>query len=259
MNANLSSIRFNSSQLELTDYSLIEVTGADREAFFQGQVTNDLMALEYKTAQVTTRLNRTGKLQSFFTIARLEDKLLILCEKSLQENILNDFSKFIIMDDVELRALDEKVYVHFNDFLDGNESYLFRLNFYGINAAIDTKPHANVAPTNETELEEVRFLNGYPKWMTDVSESLFINDSYLNDIAISYKKGCFLGQETVAKIENNRGAAYFPVLLELDSKNIVPKSDFFIEDKKAGKVNYQKDNFIQATLFRDFRIEGKEL
>ena len=117
MKANLSSIRFNSTQIELPDHAFIEVIGADREVFFQGQVTNDLMSLGFKDAQVTTRLNRSGKLQSFFTLARLEDKLMILCEKSLVENILNDFKKFIIMDEVELKLLDEKVFVHFNYFL----------------------------------------------------------------------------------------------------------------------------------------------
>jgi folate-binding protein YgfZ len=259
MNNILSSIRFNSTQIELSGWSFIEVTGSDREAFFQGQVTNDLDQLKLKEAHVTTRLNRTGKIQSFFILAKLEEKLLILCQTELVENILTDFNKFIIIDDVELKLLNEKVYVHFNYFLTGNEAYLFSLNLFGINAAISMKPFENVPKADEKELEEIRFLNGFPLWGKDVNESLFINDSYLNDIAISYKKGCFLGQETVAKIENNRGAAYYPVLLELDKKSELPKSDFFIEDKKAGKVSYQKDQYVQATLFRDFRIEGKKL
>jgi folate-binding protein YgfZ len=259
MNTNLSSIRFNSTQTELTDWSLIEVTGQDREAFFQGQVTNDLSLLENKKAQVTARLNRTGKLQSFFILAKLSERLLILCQKELVDAILNDFNKFIIMDEVELRPLDEKVFVHFNDFLSGDDTYLFRLNFYGIYAVIRTTKLSNVSQTDAAELEEIRFLNGFPKWKKDVDESFFINDSFLNDIAISYKKGCFLGQETVAKIENNRGAAYFPVLLKLKNQTILPQVDFFIEDKKAGKINYQKDGILQASLFRDFRIEGKAL
>lgn len=259
MKANLSSIRFNSTQIELPNHVFIEVIGADREVFFQGQVTNDLMSLDFKDAQVTTRLNRSGKLQSFFTLARLEDKLIILCEKSLVENILNDFNKFIIMDEVELKPLDEKVFVHFNYFLSENNSYLFRTNFYGISAAVSTQLIANIPIANESELEEVRFLNGYPIWLKDVNESMFVNDSYLNEIGISYKKGCFLGQETAAKIQNNRGAAYFPVLLQLESESIVLKSEFFVEDKKAGKINYQKDQYLQVTLFRDFRIEGKKL
>lgn len=259
MNTTLSSIRFNPTQIELTDYSLIEVTGSDREEFFQGQVTNDLSALALKEGQVTTRLNRTGKVQSFFSIARLADKLLILCQKELVDNILNDFNKFIIMDDVELKLLNEKIFVHFNYFLSGNEAYLFQLNFYGINAAVSTSPFPNIPETDAQELEEIRFLNGYPKWKEDVDESFFINDSFLNEIAISYKKGCFLGQETVAKIENNRGAAYFPVLMELATPSELPKKEFFIEDKKAGKISYQKETIVQASLFRDFRIEGKKL
>lgn len=259
MNNKLSSIRFNSTQIELTDWTLIEVTGADRESFFQGQVTNDLSLLQVREAQVTARLNRTGKLQSFFTIAKLEDRLLILCQYLLVENIVNDFTKFIIMDEVELKVLTEKVYIHFNYFLTANDSYLFTTNFFGIPAAVSTKPVEAVEATDRSELEEIRFLNGHPLWGQDVNESHFINDTFLNEVAISYKKGCFLGQETVAKIENNRGAAYFPVLLKLDVAQIIPKTEFSVEDKKAGKISYQKEEYLQATLFRDFRIEGKKL
>ena len=215
MKADLSSIRFNETQIELRGYSLIEVTGADRETFFQGQVTNDLHALEIGEGQLTARLNRTGKVQSFFTIARLADKLLLLCENELVESVLADFNKFIIMDDVELKALNEKVYLHFNYYLGENDPSLFRFNYAGLNASLATAPFTGVPFASESELEEIRFLNGYPKWKKDVDDSFFVNDSYLNEIAISYKKGCFLGQETVAKIENNRGAAYYLSLIHI--------------------------------------------
>ncbi len=260
MKTALQSIRFNETQIELRGYSLIEVTGSDRETFFQGQVTNDLLALSVGEGQLTARLNRTGKVQSFFTIARLADKLLLLCESDLVQSILDDFNKFIIMDEVELKALGEKVYLHFNYYLNENDSSLFHFNYAGLNAALLTSPAPGVPFASESELEEVRFLNGYPKWNKDVDASHFVNDSYLNEIAISYKKGCFLGQETVAKIENNRGAAYYPVILEMSSERALEAdSDFFVEDKKAGKIQYQKENIVVASLFRDFRVEGKEI
>ncbi len=259
MSTKLSSIRFQSSQVELVDHALIQVTGADREHFFQGQVTNDLELLKIGEGQATARLNRTGKVQSFFTIAKLEDKLLILCSKDQVENILSDFNKFIIMDDVELTALNEKVFIHLNYFLTNSHPHLFTFMFYGMNAALGTNEFSGVPYANQDELEEVRFLNGYPKWKQDVDESNFVNDSFLNEIGISYKKGCFLGQETVAKIENNRGAAYYPTLLVLSGNTLLPKKEFFIDDKKAGEINYQKDNLLQVSLFRDFRVEGKSV
>lgn len=260
MKNDLSSIRFNSTQIHLTDWSFIEVTGADRETFFQGQVTNDLEALAVKEAHVTARLNRTGKVQSFFTIAKLEDKLLILCPKELVDTILNDFNKFIVMDDVELKALESEVHVHFNYFLiNEEEEHLFHFNFYGIEAAVNDKAFTGIPKADEKELEVVRFLNGHPKWKKDVDDTQFINDSFLNDIAISYKKGCFLGQETVAKIENNRGAAYYPMLLTLESYEEVPLTELYIEAKKAGVINYQEGVYLQVDLFRDFRVEGRKI
>ncbi|MDD4974289.1 MAG: tetratricopeptide repeat protein [Bacteriovorax sp.] len=264
----ISSIRFNSSQMHLQDYSLIKVAGADRESFFQGQVTNDLSSLPINEGQLTARLNRLGKLQSFFFIAKLNECLFLLCPKILVESIKMDFEKFIIMDDVVLESVDSDLWIIFNHFLEDTQTKepFFDFNFYGINARLVLEQHPTLNQTDESELEEIRILNGWPKWGADVDETQFINDSYLNEIAISYKKGCFLGQETAAKIENNRGAAYYPVLLKLDPPVVLGqflKADFQINleegERKAGTFLYQVKDMFQALLFRDFRVVGREL
>jgi folate-binding protein YgfZ len=261
---NLQSVRYQCSQKNLNDWTVIKVTGADRETFFQGQVTNDLSLIKENEGQCTARLNRSGKVQSFFYIAKQSDHLLILCPSELAEYIKNDFEKFIIMDDVELEILQVKPWIIFNPFLvkEISEQTYFDFNFYGIMARFVFNKLENVQTTDEKELEKIRILNGWPKWDQDISDKHFINDSYLNEVAISYKKGCFLGQETVAKIENNRGAAYYPMLLQLESSDnlsIEPGHDFLIEDRKAGTLNYQVENYLQVSLFRDFRIVGKKI
>lgn len=268
----LSSIRFNPGQLFLQDWSLVKVEGTDRETFFQGQVTNDLSKLSLNEAQLTTRLNRTGKIQSFFFIAKLRDELFLLCPKELTVAIISDFEKFIIMDDVTLTEQSSELWLRFNSFLTNSQTPgpYFDFNFYGLNARLVLAKDPSLPLTDETELEKIRILNGWPKWNVDVNNSNFINDSYLNEIAISYKKGCFLGQETAAKIENNRGAAYYPMLLSLDSAiDLSPflKSDFFLNDnendkadeRKAGTLLYQIEGTLQVLLFRDFRVIGRRL
>lgn len=251
------------SQTKLADWDLIEATGSDREKFFQGQTTNDLLSLSHGEAQLTARLNRVGKLQSYFFLARMPDKLLILCPKKLSSSILEDFSKFIIMDDVELRLWENAdLYLLFNPCLSNDETkIMFRLEFYGMLAGLCLGPLVDVAPTDLEQLEKARILNGFPLWDKDVDSSMFINDSHLNATAISYKKGCFLGQETVAKIENNRGAAYYPVLLrpEASSPALGDHFDLFLDGKKVGAVNYQVEELLQANLLRDLRVEGKKL
>ncbi|NOT79186.1 MAG: tetratricopeptide repeat protein [Bacteriovoracaceae bacterium] len=259
MKSVLTSLRFSPYKKELIDWSLIQIKGKDRESFFQGQVTNDLSSLEIGSAHLTSRLNRGGKLQSFFYLARIQDCLYILCPKILEEIIILDFNKFIIMDDVELSVIKRLLYLFFNPLKINKDEFLFSLVFNGINAAISFYDIDHLPEVNEIELEEIRILNGYPIWGKDINESNFINDSFLNQIAISYKKGCFLGQETVAKIQNNRGAAYYPVLLKLESDQVVPLINFSIDNIKAGKINYQVNNYLQANLMRDFRVEGKTL
>lgn len=259
----LDSIRFQCTQLKLSDWSLIKVTGADRETFFQGQVTNDLSQLEMNQGHCTARLNRTGKLQSFFFLGKCEDALYLLSPKSLAQKIKSDFDKFIIMDEVELEITPHTLWLIFNPFLLSQKpSGLFELSFYGLSALLTTDSAEGVPLTNPDKLEEIRILNGWPQWEKDVSEQNFINDTFLNQVAISYKKGCFLGQETVAKIENNRGAAYYPMLLKLDTHTDLHAyigNEFECEDRKAGVLLYQIGEILQVSLFRDFRVLGKQL
>jgi folate-binding protein YgfZ len=267
----LTSIRYNPSQLLLKDWALIKVTGEDRVSFFQGQVTNDLSKLSMNQGQLTARLNRAGKLQSFFYIAVEKDYLYILCPQELATPIKNDFQKYIIMDDVVLEDQSNELWLRFNPtLLKSHETGpYFDFLFYGLNARLVFNKDATMATTNVEELEKIRILNGWPKWGDDVNDSNFINDSFLNEVAISYNKGCFLGQETVAKIENNRGAVYYPMLLEIENEEDLSaflKKDFFInehndqdDEKKAGNLRYQVGNILQVQLFRDFRVIGRKL
>jgi len=258
----IQSLRFKCTQKHLAQWSLIKVTGSDREHFFQGQVTNDLSLLKMNEGHCTARLNRTGKLQSYFFIAKKENHLLILCQDELTQGIKADFEKYIIMDDVELEVLPFKPWLVFNSFLQDVQKIEFNFLFFGLNASLLLEEQTGIEKSNEKELEEIRILNGWPLWGQDIGEKDFINDTFLNQIAISYKKGCFLGQETVAKIENNRGAAYYPMLLQTDTENDFQtflNQDFDCESRKGGTLRYQVGTYLQVTLFRDFRVLGKKL
>lgn len=226
-------------------------------------MTNDLSLLQNREGHCTARLNRTGKLQSYFMIGKFDESLLILCQEELSASIISDFEKFIIMDEVEMQLLPETPWLVFNSFLLKNDpENTIAMNFYGLNARLLFSPLENVPLTDEREFESIRVLNGWPCWKKDISESDFINDTFLNEIAISYKKGCFLGQETVAKIENNRGAAYFPMLLKLECEMNLADSlgrDFECEGRKGGVLKYQIGRYLQVSLFRDFRVLKRKL
>ena len=108
------------------------------------------------------------------------------------------------------------------------------------------------------ELEKYFLLQGYPHPL-QLDKSEFITATGLIDIAFSFDKGCFLGQETVAKVQHNRGAAYKNVILESSA----PFEKGVINDKakKIAEVletfESKKNYYALASLKRDYRVDGK--
>jgi tRNA-modifying protein YgfZ len=52
----------------------------------------------------------------------------------------------------------------------------------------------------EAELEAIRISNGAPRWGRDMNEKTLPQEARLEDVAIDFNKGCYVGQEAVAKI-----------------------------------------------------------
>ena len=98
----------------------------------------------------------------------------------------------------------------------------------------------------------------------DYDEAL-INNFYLNEIAVNYQKGCFLGQETAAKIHYNRGGASYPALIHIGNLpcEATPGERVYSNEKEIGTINtifIEKDEtFIQVALKREFLINKTRL
>lgn len=61
------------------------------------------------------------------------------------------------------------------------------------------------APLDPTDLEARRIAAGVPRFGVDISDRTLVHEAGLQMTAVSFDKGCYLGQETVARVEH-RGA-----------------------------------------------------
>jgi tRNA-modifying protein YgfZ len=59
---------------------------------------------------------------------------------------------------------------------------------------------AGARRADEAELEAIRISNGAPRWGRDMNEKTLPQEARLENIAIDFNKGCYVGQEAVAKI-----------------------------------------------------------
>jgi folate-binding protein YgfZ len=126
----------------------------------------------------------------------------------------------------------------------------------------------SLAAISEDELDARAALGGPPKWGCEIQPNQLVNETSLIDGAVSFTKGCYLGQETVAKVAAHRGAVRAPVLLEVADPGFPLDGrvgEWFAvgERGRAGQVvaavRWESRPWLQVSLHRELRIVGREL
>ena len=121
---------------------------------------------------------------------------------------------------------------------------------------------------SSNQVESLRVLSGLPQWGREVTEGTLVHETTLVNHAVSADKGCYLGQETVAKVSSGRGAARAPMLLEviggdLSGDDLVGRKFATDLGKRSGKVlslaRWNETVFLHAAVIRELRVKDREI
>lgn len=262
---NFKLLSFDGQRLPFDQYCLIKVSGADAKSFLQGQTTNDITALETGQGHLNTVLNIQGKVEGIFYVGRIDQDFFLVLEKEFREAILQRLDKFLIMEDVVFTPDEREVFLLTGvkgliwakeHAVDSSFIIHYCNDLMAISFAPDCGEFFDLAKVEDHD--DWKFFTQWPVGSDVVGQ--LINDSRLNEWAISYSKGCFLGQEVVAKINNNRGSAYYPAFIVSKDKN---ENDIEIEGRKVAKLedirSYNNEYYHSVKLFRDYRVDHKEI
>jgi folate-binding protein YgfZ len=193
----------------------LAVSGADRETFLQGQLTQDVRGLRDGAARRMAGLTARGKLLYFGWLVGEPDRALLLVPAPARETARAHLARFAVL---------QKVTVE--DATDGYVAW----SLYGPAASILTLPgnavllpaegeisgsvlapasdegrvmgalrEAGSQELSETEAEVLRIEAGRPRFGVDADASNLPDEVGLQD-AISTTKGCYVGQEVVARL-----------------------------------------------------------
>ena len=202
--------------------SRLRVTGGDRVTFLHGQCTNDIKRLRLGESCYAAFLNAKGKMRGEGHIICLEDAFLLEVNVGLAPSL----EKFIITEDVVI----EDVSATMGEWLVVGAASpprpdrpiaawtpLLQLTFahvlgFGMMSATAMTP--TISPE---QLEVLRVEAGVPKWGVDMDENTIPIEAGLEQRAISYDKGCYIGQETIARINTYGHVNRRLVQLELRS------------------------------------------
>lgn len=209
----------------------LALTGEDRRSFLNGQVTNEIEALRPGGGTYAAFLTHKGKMLGDVRVLETGTELLLDTERVALQALFDLVRRFSIGYDVQLhkRTLESGLlslvgplaaevagasglpadeHGHLAAELGGAPVRLVRTR-EGVDVLTDA---AHVAAVREALLEAgarevdpasaevLRVQAGVPRYGVDLDDTVIPQEAALNERAVSFTKGCYVGQETVARL-----------------------------------------------------------
>jgi tRNA-modifying protein YgfZ len=210
MNDDYWTLRRSVGWLDLSARSRLLIKGADRKRFLHGQVTNDVNRLQPGQGCYAFIVTAKGKIESDVNIYCLEDAFLLDFEPGLTQRIAARFDKYIIAEDVQIEDASEK-YAMFT--VQGPQAnppthvggYSFQnprgtARGFDLFVPVAEKVDLQGKRCSEEALEIIRIESGIPRFGIDMDETNLAPEAAIEARAISYTKGCYIGQEVISRI-----------------------------------------------------------
>lgn len=245
--------RENSMVMQRRDRAVVRVTGADAASYLQGQVSQDIDMLAPGSSAWSLVLQPTGKLTAWFRLHRLEDDdagpvFVIDAEPAAADTLVARLERFRLRTDVDF-ALEpdwEMVSVRGSaDRVDDDTADVEGVELTCEFAwpgfeGVDLLGRA-LGPTPDVDdeaFETARIRATVPRSGIDLDEETIPAEggAPLIETSVSFTKGCYTGQELVARIDSRGGNVPRPLrTLEADTPLAVDATITF-EGAEVGRV-----------------------
>jgi len=202
----------------LLPWSVISVTGPDAGTFLQGQVTTDMRELAAGQSRPGCLLNLKGRIETNFYICPQLNGFIMVVHNSLQESAIARLKKYGVFSKVDISASPLQVvgYIdpvstelslpeHSNECTANQGEYWLRL--HGISRFLRLCEPEQLEPTLVSDANDLATWLAHSiaagDWLIDAQAQGFYQPQELdahNLQGVSYQKGCYLGQEIVARL-----------------------------------------------------------
>jgi folate-binding protein YgfZ len=203
---------------ELSHLGVIRASGADVRTFLQGQLTNDINLVTPETSQISGYCNPKGRMLASFRIVQQGDDLWLMLPRDNLHDTLKRLRMFVLRSQVTLEDTSDNISCielagDCANNLQQQEGLLYvaipgdrpRMQIIGDKATIQAQvstlaDKAGIIDTNAWHLLDIRA--GIPTIYHATRETFVPQMANLHWIdGVNFKKGCYTGQEIVARMQ----------------------------------------------------------
>jgi folate-binding protein YgfZ len=198
-----------SEPIRLDDRAVIAVNGPEARSFLQGLITNDIENVAPGRAIYAALLTPQGKILFDFFIVEGDGALLIDCHRQARDALIKRLSMYRLRAKVQIEARDQLAVLVGLTGRPAGRGVTFedpRLPELG-HRSIGATAEMPSAVAGASAYHAHRLALGVPETGDFGSDRMFALDADLDDLhAISFGKGCYVGQELTARMKH-RGTA----------------------------------------------------
>jgi len=258
---------------KLTHLSLLKITGEDAAGFLQGQLTNDVEKLDGNW-HYTGYCNPKGRLLAVLMLWRKGDEFYAVLEKSVAESTFKRLKMYVLRSKVLLEeltdthcfgALDEQSHSLFSSIAmnqvafsdsEGTTALSFGNRYLLVSKGVSEEESGHCADSNHQWIQK-DIAAGLPR-VTAQSVELFIPQMLNLDLVsgISFKKGCYTGQEIVARMHYLGKLKQRQYLCQINRKENLPSETM---TKIGDKVVLASDPGKTAGIIANSTSDDHEL
>jgi folate-binding protein YgfZ len=241
-----------------TGRTLIEVTGADRVQLLHSFTTGDVKKLPEGQSCEAFVTSPQGKTLGHLWITKLPELLVLDTVPDQAEVLLAHFEKYIISEDATLRDISaeqgelmvagpqaanvlqqlgiENVVIKGVSLL-AAPTFLVQAQRASLPSILKAIESAGAVGCGTPAVEMARVEAGFPLFGKDITPENLPQEIGRDSIAISFTKGCYLGQETVARIDALGHVNRQLTGVRFAGNSVpAPGTKLFVADKEVGQV-----------------------
>jgi len=206
-----------SGYFQVRDRARFELRGPDALRYLNGQVSIDISRLQPAQARPACLLTAKGKLCApLFIWRQASDSFLLEAPAILADTLQARLERYLISDNAELLPVEvpHPLYHLFPSL----PSSVAELGTSFENAPLPTAPliiprlnlpgqdtselPAHLPELRPADIELLRIVHGVPAWGSELSEDTLPQEARLEEHAVDFDKGCYVGQETVSRLKS---------------------------------------------------------